>query len=129
MSARRRAHASVSRLRARAGSGRLGCLFFLLLMAVVVYYGVDIGAAYLRYYRFRDAMSTEARFGARVPVDSIVYHLRAAADSLGLPPDAQRVHVRRTPSHIRLTADYDEVVAVPFGTRALHFTPIVERDF
>ncbi len=101
----------------------------ILIAAVAVYYGVGIGAAYLRFYRFRDAMSTEARFAQAMPVDSIVRHLRAAADSLGLPAAAQRVQVSRTPRSVQVSSAYVEVVEVPFGRRSIRFTPSVERTF
>jgi hypothetical protein len=114
----------------RRGGSRLGCLVVLLLAAAGGYFAFNIGRVYLRYYEFQDAMAQQARFAAHTTDDSIVQRLRAAADSLGLPEGARRVHVRRTRnSVIFIWADYTEVVELPGFVRDIDFSPHVERAF
>lgn len=108
---------------ARRGAGKLGCLFSLLIAVTVAYFAVNIGEVYWRFYQFEDAMQQQVRFAASRTNDTIVRHLRAKADSLGLPEDAGRVRVRRGRREITIWAEYTEHVELPLFVRELHFTP------
>jgi hypothetical protein len=60
---------------------------------------------------------------------TIRHRLAARADSLGLPPDARMVGIRRTERRIEIWADYGEPVELPLLTREMRFRPHVERAF
>jgi len=111
---------------ARRGIASLGCLLTLLVIVTIAYFSVGIGEAYWRYYQFRDAMRQEARFASNRTDDEIERRLRAFADSIGLPSAAGRVRVRRAPSAVTISADYDEYVELPLEPRNFHFSPRVE---
>jgi hypothetical protein len=111
------------------GASTLGCLFSMLVVVAVVYFGVNVGAPYLRYYQFRDAMQQEARFANRKTDSEIIRTLRLKADSLALPPLAHRINVRRTPSRVVIWTEYTETVDFPFVTRDLPFRPVAEKAF
>src|ERR1043166_9756159 len=81
----------------RRGGSTLGCLFSLLIVAVVLYYGLDLGRSYWSYYRLTDEMETSARFAQGQTDAQVVKHLAGVAQDLGLPPEAQRVVLRRKP--------------------------------
>ena len=51
-------------VRRRTGRGSLGCLVMLLILAAVVYFGVNVGEVYWRFYQYQDAMRQEVRFAA-----------------------------------------------------------------
>lgn len=110
----------------RRGASSLGCLFTLLLVTAAVYFGVNVAEVYWRFYEYQDDMRGFARFSSNAPSDSIVFHLRASADSLGLPTDAGRVIVRRTDASIVLESDYYERVELPGYVRDIHFHPRAE---
>lgn len=110
-------------VRSRGGASKLGCLFTLLIVAVVAYFGVNVGEVYYRYYRYRDAMRQEGRFARQNTDEQIRRHLRSFADSIGLPEDAGQVSVRRSANRISISADYDEVVELPLFVRSFHFAP------
>lgn len=114
---------------ARPGRSRLGCLVVLLIVAAVGYFSVDVAEAYWRFYQFRDAMRTEARFSDRKTDVEIIRRLQATADSLGLPDDAADVAVDRADSGIQISSDYRETIKLPFTTRAIRFHPRAERAF
>ena len=114
---------------ARRGASRLGCLLGLLVLVTVVYFGVNIGEVYLRYYRMRDAMQQEARFADVRPDSAIRSRLRATADSLGLPDDAGRVSILRAQNQITIYSSYAELVELPLFVREFRFSPRVERSF
>ena len=114
-------------VRRRRGASTLGCLFSLLVVVAVIYFGVNVGAPYFRYYRFRDAMQQEIRFAERKTDADILATLRLKADSLSLPGQAQRINVRRTPNRIVIWTEYTETIEFPFVTRDIAFRPVVER--
>ena len=117
---------------ARRGMSSLGCLFSLLVIAAIVYFGVNIGTAYWHFYEFQDDMRQEAAFAGRKTNDQILLHLRASADSLGLPDDAKHITIRRTERTVTIESDYDESVELPLHSRDIHFHPHaegpIERD-
>jgi hypothetical protein len=117
-------------VKSRSGRSSLGCLFILLILAATAYFGIPIGEAFVRYYRYEDAMRQGARF-ARINSDDLIRsRLRAVADSLDLPPEAKAVSVRRYPGdRIVIHAEYVEEFELP-GTVRLHtFTPRVEGRY
>ena len=89
-------------------------------MVTVIYFGVNIGEPYLRFFRFQDAMRQQARFRR---------HLAALADSLGLPEPAGRVNVQRGNRRIRINSSYSERVELPLMARDFLFNPRAESSF
>jgi len=109
---------------ARRGASTLGCLIPLLILAVVIYFAIDFGTAYFRYYQFKDAMSQEARFSYERTDAQITKHLSALADTLELPVGANLITILRSPSNVSISSDYDEVIRLPFKQeRVIHFHP------
>ena len=109
----------------RRGFSTLGCLFSLLIAAVILYYAVDVGKVYWRYYRLTDEMATSARFAqTRTDVD-IIRHLAGVARDLDLPPEAQRFTVRRTqsPPMVTIRTQYSVTLELPFHNRTLLLKP------
>lgn len=113
----------------RRGASTLGCLFGMLVVVAVIYFGLNVGAPFFRYYQFRDAMRQETRFADRKSDAQIIATLRLRADSLMLPAPAHRINVGRTPSRITIWTDYTEKIEFPFVTRDITFRPVVERTF
>jgi len=113
----------------RWGRTAFGCLFSILLLVTAVYFAVNVGEPYLRYYRFLDGMKQEARFSARFTDDQIQARLAALADSLGLPEAAGRIRVRRAPNRISLSSSYYERVEMPLIVREILFSPQAEWTY
>ena len=107
----------------RAGRTKFGCLLSLLLVVTAVYFIVNVGEPYLRYYRFLDGMKQEARFSARFSDEEIQRRLAALADSLGLPEAAGRIRVRRASNRISISTSYYERVEMPLIVRDILFSP------
>ena len=110
----------------RRGRTNFGCLFGFLLLVTAVYFGVNLGEPYLRYYRFLDGMNQEARFSSQFSDEQIQTRLAALADSLGLPGPAGKVRVRREANRISLSSSYYERVEMPLIVRDILFSPQVE---
>jgi hypothetical protein len=113
----------------RRGASTLGCLFYLLIAVAVIYFGVNVGRAYWRFYQYQDDMRQEVRFARQRTNDQIVNHLRASADSLGLPEAAGKIAIRRTQSTISIESDYYEIVEFPMYVREIHFNPKAAGPF
>lgn len=113
-------------VRLRRGASSTGCLFSLLIVAAIVYFGANVAEVYWRYYQYNDEMHQTVRFSARSPNDQILAHLRATADSLGLPEAAGNISIRRTPKTISLESEYYERVELPMYVGELHFHPHAE---
>jgi len=107
----------------RAGRTKFGCLLSLLLVVTAVYFIINVGEPYLRYYRFLDGMKQEARFSARFSDEEIQRRLAALADSLGLPEAAGRIRVRRASNRISISTSYYERVEMPLIVRDILFSP------
>lgn len=110
-------------VRPRTGVTKLGCLFTLLILTAIVYFGLNAGEVYVRYLKYKDAMSQEIRFRGDLSDESIKGRLRAVADSLGLPPEAGRVTVTRERRIVTIQAEYVEEIELPGYRREIVFRP------
>jgi len=115
--------------RSRSGKSAYGCLIFILLFGATLYFGFNVGNVYWRAYQFQDAMTQESRFAAHNANEVIVAHLRAQADSLGLPEGAQKIQIRRKPNQIWIWSEYIETVELPWKLQEINFNPHAERVF
>jgi hypothetical protein len=113
----------------RRGVTKLGCLVGLLILATVVYFGVNVGEVYWRYFQFKDDMTQQLRFASHNTNEQIARHMAAVADSLGLPEAAGRVFIRRTGGSISIESQYYERIELPLFVRDVHFHPRVAGSF
>jgi len=111
---------------ARRGASELGCLFTLLVVVAVVYFGVNVAEKYWRYYEFQDDMKQEVRFSAHSTNEAILTRLKAQADSLDLPDDAHDIGIRRTADSISIEAEYYDRIELPMFVRDVLFHPHAE---
>jgi len=114
----------------RRGASRLGCLLQIVVVVCLIYFGLLAGEEGLAYYRFKDAMKTEARFASIRSDQEIRNRLRAFTDSVKLPPAAREINVVREGNKIRIWSAYDQVFKLPFKrTKVVHLRPSVEKTF
>ena len=121
----------VSRRRAagnRRGAGNLGCLVTVLFAAVVLYYGIDVGRVYWKYYQLTDEMEVSARFAQGKTDAELQSHLAGVVRDLELPIEAQRFTIQRTqqPAVVRIRTQYHVTIELPFHHRVLTLKPHVE---
>lgn len=117
--------------RSRRGASTLGCLVSLALFIAALYYGVQVGKIYYRYYALVDEMEAAARFASNRTDDAIRRSIIRKIDELGIPPEAKRVQVRRSgpPYTIMIRTEYREPISLPVGPDHLVFRPRVEFRF
>ena len=111
----------------RRGASSSGCLISLLLFVAALYYGVNIGEVYFRYYRLLDAMQTETRMAPGLDDGTIRRRIQAAIEEIGLPDSAggRQLLIRRTasPREIIIETRYSEPVSLPFFNHSFSFHP------
>ena len=110
----------------RRGASSTGCLVSLLLFVGVLYYGVNIGEVWFRYYRLVDEMKTQARLAAALDDGTIRRRVQAAITDIGVPDSAGgRVVIVRSasPREIRIETSYSESVSLPLFHHTFKFHP------
>ena len=112
--------------RSRSGASSTGCLVSLLIFVAVLYYGVNIGEVFFRYYRLLDEMQSQCRIAAALDDGTIKRRIQAAAQEIGVPDSAGAlVIIRRTmsPREISIETRYSETVHLPLFTHTFNFHP------
>ncbi len=109
------------------GASRMGCLFFMMVVVAVGYWGVPIASSYVRFYRFKNEMQSQARFAPSIDNGTIRRRLVQKIEELGLPDEARQLQILRvtTPREIRISTSWEEVIALPFLTQTITFHPEV----
>lgn len=112
----------------RRGAGALGCLFSLLLFVAALYYGVNIGQVYLRYYELLDGMRTQARLAPSLSDEVIYRRLTEQAEGL-LPGGSPRFKISRggRPNRIVIDTEYTEQVDLPLFNHEFVLRPRAEE--
>lgn len=109
------------------GAGRTGCLLSVLIIVAITYFGVPIAGTYIRYYRFRNEMQTQARFAPSIDDSTIRRRLLLKIDELGLPDNARRLRIRRGSREIRIATRWQEPIELPFYTIVISLQPEVRE--
>jgi hypothetical protein len=107
------------------GASSTGCLLTLLIFVAALYYGVNIGEVYFRYYRLVDEMDEETRFAATLDNGTIQRRIATAVKEIGLPDSAGQVDIRRSvaPRQISISTDYSETLDLPLFRHTFVFHP------
>jgi hypothetical protein len=116
----------VSLRRDRRGASTMGCLLSLLVLVAVLYYGVNIGEVYFRYYRMLDEMQGQARIASALDNGTIQRRLASAIQEIGLPDDASsnfQITRSASPREITIETDYSETVNLPLFVHTFHLHP------
>jgi len=103
--------------------GRTGCLFWILILVAISYFGVEVGTIYLRAWRMEDEMKTQAAFAPSLTDETIRRRLLLKIEELQLPEEARRITIRRTarPREILIATSYDQTLELPFYSRIIRF--------
>ena len=111
------------------GSSTMGCLFSMLVMGVMLYYGVTFGRVWLRYWQLIDRMKNAAIFAISQKGPETLRRLQADADEIGVPAEAQQFNIQRVtaPPSITITTMYHETIDLPLVHKTLTFRPSVTQ--
>lgn len=114
--------------RSRRGAGNRGCLVSFLVLAVALYYGINIGEVWYRYNQMQEEMTSQARMAPGISDGIIRRRLQAKAEALGLPPEARNIRIIRSGQarHITIESNYAESVDLPFFNHTFQLNPRAE---
>jgi len=104
-------------LRNTRGKTRLGCLFTLLIVAAVAYYGVGLGTTLLVRWQLMQEMKAQAGYAPSIDDVAIRRRLERKIGNLGLPAHARsNLRIRRTlrPREIIISTSYEVTLVLPF---------------
>ena len=109
----------------RRGASSTGCLLSLLIFVGALYYGVNIGELFFRYYRLLDEMKSQAQLAPSLDDGTIRRRVQATAQDIGLPAEAQQIRIVRrvSPREIDIETEYSETVNLPLFNHTFTFHP------
>ena len=114
--------------RVDAGRGHAKALFTLLVLALVVYAGVQIVPVYVNNYQLADYLRSQTPFwlAQHSSSEMVQKAILAKAQDLNLPIRAEQVKVEATGGRVTVTIDYTVPIDLKVYTWPLHFTPTSE---
>ena len=99
------------------GKRRLGCFFTLLILATVVYYGMEPANILFKTWQLKEEMEAQAGFATSIDDAAIRRRLARKVENLELPAAARaNIRIRRTlrPREIAITTEYEITYVLPF---------------
>ncbi len=121
----------VSRWRGdRHGASTMGCIFSLLILVAGLYYGINIGQVYWRYYQLMDEMRIDARLAPSITDDVIRHRLNAKVTEIfgsdfDIPFKITRAGTQSR--SIVIQAEYRDSVSLLLVQRGFDLKPRVEE--
>ena len=113
---------------AQRGEGNLGCIFWLLALAIAVLISWKLIPVKVNSAEFADYMVEVAQFqSANKPPEELKKMLIFRAGELGIPLTKENVSVVRNGDRIRMTVDYTIPVDFPGYTYNWHFRHELDR--
>jgi hypothetical protein len=103
--------------RGERGEGRLGTLFALVLVAVMIYLGFKVVPVMINSYAFKDFIEEEARFAAvRRDDEEIRARVLSKARELELPITGEMIITERTNARFDIAVRYSVPIVTPLYT-------------
>ena len=115
------------RKRGERGEGNLGCIFWVLLLGVVVLVSLKVVPVKVNSAEMYDFMEEQAKFAANNTPTQIQKAILDKAAVLRIPLDKEHVKVERVGDNIRLEASYTVPVDFYVMTWNWHFDHQIDR--
>lgn len=103
------------RRRGEAGEGRLGCIFWTLLLVVGIVVAWQMVPVKLRTAEFHDYMEDQANLAAASSAESLKKRVLERANELDLPVGPKNLTVSKGGDRIKMYTEYTIVVEFPLG--------------
>jgi hypothetical protein len=115
--------------RNRQGAGSLGCLLSLLVFVAALYYGINVGEVYWRYYQLVDEMQVNARLAPSLSDDVIQRRLVTKVSDIFGPGQQIKFRVTRggRTRYITIETQYRDSVSLPLFKHTFELKPRVEE--
>jgi hypothetical protein len=93
----------------------------------IAYATVNVGAVYIRYQQFKDAVRETALFAGNKTDEQLTARVMELAQRDNVPLDPEYVHIERVADRVTITASYVETIKVLPGYRRQWQFDIVTR--
>ncbi len=110
-----------------AGDSKLGCILWLLALAVMVWILLLTVPVKMHSVELYDFMKDEARSSPRATAELLRDRIVKRAEELGLPLDPKNVTVKRGEARVRIEARYTVPVEFPGYTYFWRFEQVVDE--
>jgi hypothetical protein len=95
---------------ATRGSGRLGCILWLAVLAITAYIGYKVIPVKVATSTFYDFMQEEAAFASIRPVKQLQREILAKAKELNLPVKEENLVIKKVYESITIEAHYEVTI-------------------
>jgi hypothetical protein len=109
------------------GEGRIGCLFWLIVLAVVALVGVKMVPVKYKSSQLYDFMYEQAKYAQQTSPDEMKKALLRKARDLQLPVDPKRLTVSKRGERIRIECSYEVPIEFPGYTYVWHFEEEIDE--
>lgn len=116
----------LSKMRQR-GEGRVGCLFWAVVLAIVVLIGIKMVPVKYASSQLFDFMDEQAKFAQKTTPDGMKKAILRRARELQVPLDPKRVTVKKSGGRIRIEAAYEVPVKFPGYTYVWKFEEEIDE--
>jgi hypothetical protein len=115
----------------RSGKVKLGVLIWIIVIASVVYCGIQFGGVYMRKYKLEETVDRELSFAGQRVDDTIRERLRDYIAAMHLPPAASRFQFSRVerPRALQFSVSYVDTVDLIFTKKPLRVSINTRRPF
>jgi len=103
------------RRRGEAGEGRIGCIFWALVLVVGITIAWQMVPVKIKTSELYDYMVDQAAFASARSADGIKKRILSKANDLQLPVGPKNLTVSKESERIRMHTEYTVVVKFPFG--------------
>jgi hypothetical protein len=87
-------------------------LITIVIFVAIAYATVSVGAVYVRYQQFKDAVREVALFGSNKTDDQLKAQVMERAQHDGVPLEPEYVHIERVADRVTISASYVELIKV-----------------
>ena len=97
----------MNQTRRARGSGRIGCILWLLVLAIVSYIGYKVIPVKIATSTFYDFMQEEAAFASIRPVNQLQREIMLKAKELNIPLSEENLIIKKVSESITIEARYE----------------------
>lgn len=109
------------------GEGKIGCIFWLLVMGIVALIAVKMVPVKIASAQFYDHMEEQTKFALQAPPEAIKRQIMQKARDLDLPVKPENLSVERTGTEIRIHCTYEVPIEFPGYTYVWKFDERLNR--
>lgn len=115
----------------RSGKVKIALLLWLIVLAAIGYYGLEIGGVYFRRYKLEEHVKQRLAYAGQLTNEAIHRHLLDDIATMDLPPEARNLQFVETqgPRALHVSISYAETLDLLFTTKKFPVSIDIRRRF